>query len=350
VLVGLVALSIVPFVNSLDPEARAAAKAWRTAVFNIDIVRPFVSWPLYSIGVSLYPSKVVVGRNGWLFLGDDYDQIISRRLRPPDSDRREGIEIASAMNAWADHLSARGVQFKFLAVPDKETIYSDRLPRWAAPTQPLSMSPLIGGIAANVAIDATSYLMAASKGAELTYFKTDSHWTNYGAWIGYRALSDAWQGAGIEWLSANDVVKVDPTDWAAGDLSRILFLRKFLRDQNFEVQLKNRVPLASYNFDTGEQSAVPNSAELGAPLFPLRVVSSAAKNKKRVIWLRDSFGSAMSPYMTATFSEMIQLHYDKLLPGSLDKLIDRFQPDIVVVTVVQRALRHEVFKYKPLAN
>lgn len=71
----------------------------------------------------------------------------------------------------------------------------------------------------------------------------------------------------------------------------------------------------------------------------MRVTSVQALNMKKVLWLRDSFGEALNPFMAVTFQETIQLHWiDALSNGGrlLVDLVERWQPDYVFVTVVER--------------
>ncbi|HEU4853968.1 MAG TPA: hypothetical protein VFS89_01615 [Nitrosospira sp.] len=82
----------------------------------------------------------------------------------------------------------------------------------------------------------------------------------------------------------------------------------------------------------------------------LLVKSKNALNQKRVLWLRDSFGTAIAPFMAATFSETLQLHYAAAHPELLARLVDTYKPDYVFITVVERGARRKRFgSFPPLA-
>jgi hypothetical protein len=72
-----------------------------------------------------------------------------------------------------------------------------------------------------------------------------------------------------------------------------------------------------------------------------------ALNNKRVLWLSDSFGSALAPYLTATFTQVLKQHW-KSLAGTEDlkALVKDWKPDYVFVTVVERASLSEEFAIK----
>ena len=63
-----------------------------------------------------------------------------------------------------------------------------------------------------------------------------------------------------------------------------------------------------------------------------------ALNKSRVLVLRDSFDTVVSRYMTRTFSQTLQKHYSYVSREDLKKIVAEFQPDLVIVLMVERAL------------
>lgn len=81
---------------------------------------------------------------------------------------------------------------------------------------------------------------------------------------------------------------------------------------------------------------------------PVLVHAEGALNQARLLWLRDSFGTALSPYMSATFSDVLQVHWATgLAPGALDDMVSRWRPDHVLVTVVERGARNAAFAALP---
>ena len=69
----------------------------------------------------------------------------------------------------------------------------------------------------------------------------------------------------------------------------------------------------------------------------------------RVLWLRDSFGAALEPWMAATFSDTLQMHWREALqsPDVLAALVEQWKPDYVFVTVVERDARVVAFTRGP---
>ena len=70
----------------------------------------------------------------------------------------------------------------------------------------------------------------------------------------------------------------------------------------------------------------------------------------KVLWLRDSFGSAQAPSVYATFSEVVQTHWQVALAkkaAPLVAMVKTHQPDIVLLTVVERAVLSELLLTPP---
>ncbi|MNN72234.1 hypothetical protein D3C81_1882500 [compost metagenome] len=109
------------------------------------------------------------------------------------------------------------------------------------------------------------------------------------------------------------------------------------------------MPVSQFDFDTMKQVSSGDNIQVNAPQKPLLVRSEKALNHKRVLWLRDSFGSAISPLMAATFSETLQIHHQWTNPKVIAELVEKFKPDLVVVTIVERNTRVGILVSPPPA-
>ena len=47
-------------------------------LFNLDLVEGHVNYHLYQAGISGNFSKVIIGKNGWMFLGNQYSQVLNQ--------------------------------------------------------------------------------------------------------------------------------------------------------------------------------------------------------------------------------------------------------------------------------
>ena len=138
-LVVLFCLAVAPITNFLTRK-NLNEKSWlnKKFLYNMDFTSKWLSLALYQIGISTDPGQVVIGREGWLFLGDNYkqSQTVSRRGKTSD-DLIIGQKIGDATIAWDHWLASKGVRlFRVMIGPNKETIYPEYLPMWAKPSSP----------------------------------------------------------------------------------------------------------------------------------------------------------------------------------------------------------------------
>jgi alginate O-acetyltransferase complex protein AlgJ len=353
----LVLLAIVPVIHLISGDAKRnrGEIAWsKASLYNFDIALPYLSAILYKLGISIAPNQTMVGKEGWLFLGDLYEKTITaKRFSASEEDAASAKQIALATKAWEQWLKLNGVsQYRILLSPNKNTIYSEFLPLWAQPAIYTSTDALVDKVNKDVYVDIRSNMkLAKAAFGESLYYKTDTHWNALGAWVAYHNFSNSFDPAdGLRWLRAEkDVLISSSTKRAAGDLAGFLRLKDIPEDSEVGLSILSEQPITTeqYNFDTDQHLASTTNPQTKTEKFPLVVKSVHALNKKKVLWLRDSFGIALSPFMAATFTETLQLHYEDVDPQQLIHLVETYKPDYVFVTVVERNSRHQFFKYAP---
>jgi alginate O-acetyltransferase complex protein AlgJ len=99
------------------------------------------------------------------------------------------------------------------------------------------------------------------------------------------------------------------------------------------------IETTQYDFESGKVIQSGGNPLVGPSESPIRVVSPHATNKKKVLWIRDSFGTGLSPFMAATFTETVQLHWNEVVSSRgelLVHLVNTWHPEYLVVTVVER--------------
>jgi len=350
----LVALAIVPAANVLSntllsPKQQTSTGDepwWTYATYNLDLGASLLNRLLYRIGISTDPQQVIVGRDGWLYLGDEHAEIrsVARRGQTPD-DVARGCEIAAASEVWEARLKQSGVRsYRFIIAPDKGTIYPEHLPDWARPQEASALDALAGCAGNGSFLDLRETLLRArEEAAEPLYYRTDTHWNSLGAGYAFAALMSTLAPAEppLTWEQgqATEVIRVDFR--SGGDLARFLRLQASLADIEPVVAMlaNTAVETTHYDHASGRVIRSGGNPEFDVPRQPVRVVSPAALNDKKVLWLRDSFGNALAPYMAATFTESVQLHWSEAFrdagPNYAD-LVDAWRPDYVIVSVVER--------------
>jgi alginate O-acetyltransferase complex protein AlgJ len=353
ILFAILIMAIIPVINyKSNYISKKELHDWlnKTTLYNFDSILPYVSQVLYSFGISIAPNYVVIGKNDWLFLGDTHEQSITRQRHGfalPNATLAQ--QIGGLSKSRAEWLKTKGVaEYVLIVSPDKSTIYNDQLPNWAKPTEHTFTDYVITQSKNNY-LDTRSIFKAAKKAyQEPLYFKTDTHWNNLGGWIAYLALAQRLSQSRPElyWFSDKDIVKsIIPRD--AGDLANFLRMEKILKDTQIDIKIDNISAQVGEHFLLENINLAKNansSERVTQKIEPLITIKSkTALNNKKVLWLHDSFGFAMEPFLYGTFNEVLQGPYSAMNQVRFEKIIELYKPDYVFITVVERKLAADFF-------
>lgn len=326
----------------------------REGLYNVDFVVSQASRILYPIGVSVSPKEALIGKSGWLFLGDFYQNSVSLRRFPASSAAEaEAAYIADTATAWRDWLRARGVQeYRILIGPDKSSIYPEFIPDWAAPVAYTVTDALIKKSTNGIYLDARPALLSAKSHYPYSlYYKTDTHWNRLGARAAFDTLA---RSVGVsheelKWPSPLRTSQIKQVVIAGGDISKFLRLKEYLTDDEIIIKGEQKTSqIEVYNYDTKDLIYSGKNKRLRVNKFPSLVLSPDALNDKKVLWLRDSFGRSMSEYMAQTFTTVLQRHFGEVDATLFAKMVEEFKPDYVFITTVERSAQYELFKQRPL--
>ncbi|VVN65209.1 hypothetical protein PS726_00046 [Pseudomonas fluorescens] len=353
---ALSVLLAVPAINIVIAPSRDTINLKeKSFLYNMDFVSRWTAALLYPIGISTYPKQVIIGKDGWLYLGDLYQQTLSDDRRPASaSDIEVGKQIGIATEAWSAYLIGEGVKvFQIMIGPNKGSIYPEHMPSWAKPALFNPTDALLAETGEEHYIDLRPPLLAAKEThREALYYKTDTHWNDFGAGVAFRAFAQkiGKSAPELKWPSDKVYELTRVTPRSGGDLANFLRLTASLPDDAPMIYASSlSVKTTQTDFATKQVLFQGGNPGIGAPAKPLLVTSVGALNDKKVLWLRDSFGTSLSPLMAATFKEVLQLHWEQAIKpgGSFTQLVDEWKPDYVFVTVVERDARTPWFAAYP---
>jgi hypothetical protein len=328
----------------------ASYEDFRNYYFNFDKLERFINFRLYPLNISLVPRKATIGKDGWLFLTEQNDVLEKHRgFGPvPVEHMRQSIQFIEYWNTKLDELGVSG--FYVTVPPNKHTVYSEFLPNWANTGKPSLADLYFPSTDSEVVLDMRGQLLEAkTASSRRIYYKTDTHWNYIGASYGYISIREFLQDKhpAIKWLSDKDIVIVDSKRRNGGDLSAFLKINKLIFDEEpqLSITLRNRHVTKETWYYSGKIEHEGMNRKVSSPLEPLHVFSPSALNKLRVIWLRDSFGNHLSPFMAATFSDVIQQHYTGAFkdPEKFIHLVQEFEPELVIVTAIERMIPFDFY-------
>ncbi|HWB00853.1 MAG TPA: hypothetical protein VG713_20315, partial [Pirellulales bacterium] len=278
-------------------------------------------------------SEVVLGRSGRLFLCcrrtlDDF-----RRVKTLD-DRMLDAWQAMLENR-AKWLARRDIQYVVLACPNGQTIYPEHMPRSIKQLdRPSTFDQLIARLRAGgivTVVDPRDELRAAKANREV-YYRTDSHWNDYGAYLGYRLLM---QQIARRYPAAAptdlDRFTIDESDGPSfGNLAKMVDSPLLLRDHHVRL-----IP----RWQSRARQKIVRRPQPGEDnQYFIHVATNPDATLGAAVVMCDSFFANVMPLFNEHFQTV---HYyamgrhDKPLPT---REIERLHPEVVVHEFVERAL------------
>jgi hypothetical protein len=275
-------------------------------------------------GVSASPD-VIVGRDGWLFYAGDggAEDIVS--ATPFTHAELEAWR--RTLEHTRDWMAARGIAYVFVLAPDKHEVYPEMLPpsirRLGVETRSETLVRYLRDHSTVPVLDLRPVLTAA-KARERIYHRTDTHWNDRGALAASEALLRviAPRLAGSAHLREAFTPRVVSVPGL--DLAGMLGIADGMTEE--DLRLVPRVPLAVRVVEP----AAPDTRLMDARI----VTEQDAPSRPRAVVFRDSFGSAMIPFLSREFSRAVYLWQYNVDPAVV--LAER--PDVVIQEWVGRRL------------
>ena len=340
------AVALVSVVPALDGEVQGfevKQPQWPTSMAELKTHYFNADRLLFTLGVIRKPAFVRFGQPGWLFTGDNYSLVYSDAMGELNGSLEELRDIHRTRQAWGQYFAARGITFRVQVAGNKHSVYPEQLADTPAGDTRLDRFMALQSPPDEYLVNSVPYLLARKAGGPDLYLKTDSHWNALGAYYAYQQLIESLPGK-LKTVPAPNADSFTATK--GGDLARLLGVQSLLRDNNIVV---TGAPVIGRYFDTGKQHYVGPSYPVGSLKRAEVFTSAGALNPQRVLWLHDSFGNALSPYMHKTFKEVLHQSYFEGLSDSkqLIDMVQRFKPDIVLITHTERHLGEKVFRNGP---
>ena len=311
----------------------AQFEAWFNDHFGLrrPLIRLHNLLKVTGLGVSS-TKAVLVGKHGWLFQGGE-PHIHDLRNAWPFS-QHELRHWARVLQIKHDWLAQRGIAYYFVVVPSKHQVYPEYLPASAQRVSDTSRSrQLIDYLRAHSSVNVIDLRPAieAAKAVQRSYHKTDTHWNDYGAYLGYRAVTQKLRQRfpDIKTLSLQPGDFITVTQ-PGGDLARNLDLADVLKEK--DVNPHQAVMRCSRNPtlgpDPGHDALVDND-----------FATYCDDASYRVLMFRDSFSVAMMPYLSESFAYVYYFPHSPASTKGLKVMVERHRPDIVIEQRASRWLR-----------
>jgi hypothetical protein len=275
-------------------------------------------------GVSASPD-VIVGRDGWLFYAGDgaaEDMASAAAFTPSELEHWR-----RTLQHTQDWMQAHGIAYVFVLAPDKHAVYPELLPASVrsigAETRTDALVRYLREHSTVNVLDLRPVLHRA-KASERVYHRTDTHWNDRGALAAATAIVEALGANRVAPLAPRASFEAATRETEGLDLAGMLGITPNVTEE--DLRLVPRTPRRARVVEP----AVPDARLMDARL----VTEQDDRSRPRAVVFRDSFGSALVPFLSEQFSRALYLWQYNVDPAVV--LAER--PAVVIQQWVGRRL------------
>lgn len=337
----------LPILNlSIAPWPREVTKKSIRGLLSTDSIEGELNYQLFKHGLSSNVNSVLVGKEGWLFLGNNYSTVLSKALGKDPYSSQYYKDWVNGMKQEQAFIKKQGAIPLFVIAPNKHSIYREYLAKNISSTPTPSTQHLLQvskSQGLNI-INLYPELIASKNKYERLYYKGDSHWNQVGAYLGYRTIMKRLQASFPQPLKRVTKTQILKKYRGGGDLSFILKIPQYLAN-NYDYEYTVRFKGMTDNVCVLVEMASPPQQKLCLPLqdqkVPLdnklrKITNAHALNKLSVLWIRDSYGDSDAHYFRKTFTTIWEIYNSYVDSERLQRLVRDKKPDIVLYQVVER--------------
>ncbi|MCU0275520.1 MAG: hypothetical protein MUF02_01450 [Acidobacteria bacterium] len=283
-------------------------------------------------GTSASP-HVVIGKQGWLFLGNInpyFDEIdYYRNLKPFTFGELRYWQVL--LEERRDWLKRRGIHYLFTVAPNKSTVYPEFMPDWVRKVNPRSrLDQLIAHMKKYSTLRVLDLrpALAAAKTIRPPYYQSDTHWNDWGGYVAYREIITYWRRHFPQARPRPlEAFTFQQSEFRSGDLALMLSLPDLFRENQW--QLASRTPLQARVV-----SASGPEARKNFPAYTLH--TCAGGSMPAALLVHDSFAHFMKQFLSEDFAKIVYVMNWQL--NFFDQIIEREGIRIVMDEMVEYSL------------
>lgn len=280
------------------------------------------------------PNRILLGTDNFLYYceKEDGNPIVDYQgyIQLTEDDLES---IYFSIKNFYEWLKQKKILFYLIVVPDKQSIYYDKLPEKIKKIDRTSADQIIDYLTKKgiPVIDLRQPLLEAKSLSNLDiYFKTDTHWNSLGAYIAYRSIIKNLLKYNIKIKPINiDIQIIDEKQIIKHGGTGELYVMMKLKNDPYIYDIALEHP-TSYTIEYPE----------GEKPYPKIIITKSNKSNLEVVIYRDSFFQSLIPYISNNFKYAYYLwdylHISKKIKKSI---IEEINPDIVILESAERYLQ-----------
>ncbi|MGL5795998.1 MAG: alginate O-acetyltransferase AlgX-related protein [Waterburya sp.] len=265
--------------------------------------------------------KVIEGKNNWLFLDNDSNQINQQLTGKKTFSETELFKWKLLLETRELLLNKYNISYCFLVVPNKGCVYSEYLPDSIKLSEDRCINQLINYLADNSFAKILYPLetLKEAKARDLPVYRLrDTHWTAFGAFIFYQYVMSQISKTVKTYILSESSVEFSQVITKISDLGDKLDIRE---DVLLESKISNSSSKCIFN------NNVKNTGNL-------MVFENTNQNLPKAVLFGDSFSSQLLKFLAESFSRLVIVWQ----PNLDYSIILNEKPDIVISQQVERFL------------
>jgi len=282
------------------------------------------------------PSEdVIVGKNDWLYYAGDHsvDDFRGRYLLTTD----ELARWHAALKARRDSLAQRGIKYRFVIAPNKQSIYPEYLPDSLVKGRPSLADQIVTYMREagdpDLILDLRP-ILRSFEGKLLSFRKLDVHWNSYGGYQAYKAILESFRPQFSLPILQLSLADFRPVDARTGDLAAMM-------GQNPYPWLVPSADVAYFGAGLDcahDVTATPLEHLDIAALLPDKISECRRGSANdRLVLFHDSMGYAIYSYFRESFARTRSV-FSKPTLADIEKYAEMERPTVVVEERVERVL------------
>ena len=291
--------------------------------------RSFMIKKFYTLRKSIKDNpKVIIGSDDWIFLNSSpFDTYAKTNNSLGDFtgksllDETELAEYEAKMKKQKNFFDEHGIRFLIMIPPNKMSVYPELAPKaYRKLKAPYSRYEQTEDAIRKAGIPFINLkkLFEKDKGEYPLYYRTDTHWNDFGAYKAFQHLMN------ILMKKVPDIENVVAEPSPCGDNYRMSGAAEKCSDSHY-------TPVLTFKNDAGECVSEDDSGYI-------RCTNPKAPYKEHILVGRDSFAERLIPYFSRMFQKTTFIWSGKLSNEEMFDIIERETPDIVLYTFAERNL------------
>jgi hypothetical protein len=284
----------------------------------------------------------VLGEDGWAFWNDYQINDLSQSVGRVSLDQAGTDAWAAYFASMKQTANERGSSFYVVIAPAKWDVYPQKMAKWAQSLRgTVSFDKLLAAHPEIPLIDTRPALREASAEAD-TYSPLDSHWTGYGGYVAWDAITSCLRAndPGLASVSASPITGVtavpDHNEYADRGL-----VASETPDWTVPEYAAAHSPTTVTSLTSGLVLPARSDNVVDLTDLPVESTTVGAQSDLSLLVIRDSTSSSLSPLMTESFAKTVMYSHNVGAPDrplDVAGILDAHPTNVTLFVMTERYL------------